>query len=64
MNTNKFFLEQINDTENRKFPINYKFVEIMKISENLKNRKYINVDLYQTSKFEPTSYHKPISKLL
>ena len=64
MKTKESFLELINDTNDRKFPVNYKFVEIKEKPENVKNRKYISVGLYQTNKYEPYSYHKPISKIL
>ena len=63
MKTNKIFLELINDTKDRKFPVNYKFVEIKEMPKSVKNRKYINIELYQTSKYETSPYHKPISKL-
>ncbi|MBE9466785.1 MAG: hypothetical protein IMY72_00525 [Bacteroidetes bacterium] len=64
MKSEKNFLEIIGDTNNRKYPLNYKFVEIKEMPKEVKNRKYINIALYQTNKYEPSSYHKPISKLL
>lgn len=63
MKTKKRFLELINDIKERKFPLNYKFVEIKEMPKEIKNKRYINVDLFQTDKFEPSPYHKPISKL-
>lgn len=64
MKNEKSFLEIIDDIVDRRYPINYKFVEIRNMPAQVKNRKYFNVDLYQTNKCEPNLYYKPISKLI
>ena len=64
MKTKNSFLELINDTKDRTFPLNYKFVQITEMPEEYKNRKYISVDLYHTNKYRTTSYCKPISKII
>jgi hypothetical protein len=57
------FLEIIDDKEKRVFPLNYKYVQIKNIPEQVKNRNYISVAVYNTTKYEPDFYHKPVSKI-
>ncbi|MFA8299548.1 MAG: hypothetical protein ACEPOV_05260 [Hyphomicrobiales bacterium] len=59
----KNFLELIGDTEDRVFPLNYKYVDIKEMPQDVKDKKCLEIDLYQTSQFEPGRYHKPISKV-
>lgn len=63
MQTKKNFLQIIGDVRKRKYPLNYKFVEIKEMPESIKNRRFISIDLFQTGKYESFPYHKPISKL-
>ena len=58
----KKFLEILNDTHNRIFPLNYKYVTVTDMPECVKNRKFVRIDLYNTNEYEPYFYYKPISK--
>jgi len=59
---NNIFLEQINDTRNRKFPLHYTHVKT-KIFENEDNYP-ISINDYQTKEYYSFLFHKPISKML
>jgi|GEM_PF-6808119 len=58
------FLNIISDTEDRVFPLNYKYVNISEKPEEVKQRRFINIDMYSTSEYETEMYHKPISKFI
>ena len=57
------FLNILNDENNRKFPVNYKFVCIKDILTETKKKGKCKIDIYNTDSYEPYPFHKPISKL-
>jgi len=46
------------------FPVSYSFVEITEFANDIISDElpmYVKVDFYQTSKFVPSSFYKPIT---
>jgi hypothetical protein len=62
---NKKFVEEINDASNRVFPLGYKYVNTVKLTQPDEiYDKSIYVDLYQTKDNHSFVFNKPISKYL
>ena len=64
MHKEKFL--QLPNTEKPKFPISYNYIEFTKFEASTPHEDYptsVNVNLYQTRKYIPSPYYKPISNI-